>query len=379
MTQPVQPAEHSAGVGPTRLSLAKKIAFLGACLAALVVIGEFALWAAGYEPRVAHPPSPQRDLQGDRSVKTSNPDIPYLRLPHSSFSERWPSDPRGYFDNQNHEIRYRVNRAGFRGRDFAKESGGAVRLAFLGDSFCWGVGVKEEDHFLARLSERLAAVPPFDGPFELLNFGLEGYNTKQEVALFKEVVLDYRPQVAVIWYFLNDWEYERGLAGSKRYLRGNTLWRWPRRYSRLLDWAISPLDLRRSTARLIQVYRSGYEEGNPGWEEVRGALEEFAGLCREHGMVPMLAIHPVLIRLDEGYPFAELHRQVFDFATRQGIYAVDLLPAVLGHEARGLWVHPIDQHPNELAHRMVADRFFGFLIRVLKENESAIRGHMERR
>jgi hypothetical protein len=376
MSEPTPtPSEPATASG--KLPWWRKVGFLAASLAILILLAETLLRAAGYEPRAAHPPMPHRDLVGDQSLKTPFPDIPYLRPPNSSFSERWPSNPRGYFEGRTNEIRYRVNSAGFRGRDFTKERTPAVRIAFLGDSFCWGVGVKQEDHFITRLADKLAAGSLFDGRFELLNFGLEGYNTRQEVALFKTIVLDYRPDVTVIWYFLNDWETGRRTAGTKRFLRGNSILRTPRRYSHLLDLLVLPLDLRIGTARMIDLYRSGYEEDNPGWQAVKSALKEFASLCRERGIVPVLAVHPVLIRLDDDYPFAELHRKVVDFAAGLGINAVDLFPAFAGRNAEELWVHPVDQHPNETAHRLAAEFFFDYLRQVLHENEAVVGGHLE--
>jgi hypothetical protein len=33
---------------------------------------------------------------------------------------------------------------------------------------------------------------------------------------------------------------------------------------------------------------------------------------------------------------------------------VDLLPAYRGRRPADLWAHPVDRHPNELAHRLAA-------------------------
>jgi hypothetical protein len=378
MSESSQHVAATGRSGSSGLPIHRKILFLLALLLGLCVICEVLLWAVGYEPRVMQPATPKRNLTDEISFKTSNPDIPYLRAPHSSFTERWPSDPRGYFDGETHGLTYRVNNAGFRGGDFVKERTDAVRVAFLGDSFCWGVGVRDEDHFITRTGELLAKQAPFQERFELLNFGLEGFNTVQEVALFKQIVLEYEPDVAVIWYFLNDWESQGALAGTKRYLRGNSLLRGPRKYSCLLDLIVTPIDLRRSTQRMIEIYRSGYEQDSPGWRAAHDALEEFATLCHELGIVPVLAIHPVLIRLDDSYPFADIHDSVFEAATAAGIHAVDLFDAFAGRDARELWVHLMDQHPNEIAHGLAAEYFTGFLRTVLEREAQTIHRHMDR-
>ena len=38
-----------------------------------------------------------------------------------------------------------------------------------------------------------------------------------------------------------------------------------------------------------------------------------------------------------------------------GIPQHDLLPVLQGQKTEALWVHPVDMHPNELAHRLAAD------------------------
>ena len=34
---------------------------------------------------------------------------------------------------------------------------------------------------------------------------------------------------------------------------------------------------------------------------------------------------------------------------------MDLRVALQGHAAESLWVHPVDHHPNEIAHRLAAE------------------------
>jgi hypothetical protein len=43
------------------------------------------------------------------------------------------------------------------------------------------------------------------------------------------------------------------------------------------------------------------------------------------------------------------------FLDSAGIARHDLLPALRGRTDESLWVHPVDRHPNEIAHRLAAE------------------------
>lgn len=78
--------------------------------------------------------------------------------------------------------------------------GDSLRIAVLGDSVAAQWTYPEGLNFTNRLGDRLDS----DRGVELLNWSVHGYSTKQEVELFKEKVLKYRPDVLVLECCLND-------------------------------------------------------------------------------------------------------------------------------------------------------------------------------
>jgi hypothetical protein len=73
--------------------------------------------------------------------------------------------------------------------------------------------------------------------------------------------------------------------------------------------------------------------------------------------VPLVvAIFPLFgNRLDEGYPFADVHARVAAAAGEAGARVVDLLPHYRGLDGNLLVVDGADdEHPNEIAHRIAA-------------------------
>ena len=63
---------------------------------------------------------------------------------------------------------------------------------------------------------------------------------------------------------------------------------------------------------------------------------------------------PFLHGLDGDYPFAPIHEVVRTFCHEEGIHTLDLRNAYRDYRGPELWVHPTDQHPNEIAHAIAA-------------------------
>jgi hypothetical protein len=338
-----------------------------------VLAAELGLRAAGVAPRVAHITRGSAEI-----LQPATEGKPPLYRPHAHFHEQWPSDPHHYFRDPRHRLTYRTNNVGFRGRDFSLTRDERVRIAVVGDSFCFGHGVRDEDVWTEKMERLLAQASIFGGRFEVYNFGMGGYNTEMEIALFERVALEYQPDVAVIWYFLNDVSTENDL-GTRSFLGGDDFLRSLRPYCRFLDLALAPLDARLNEPRLIRLYLDSYQDGQPGIQTVAGALSRFGRLCRENEIVPVLAVHPILFRLNEGYPFRSVHDKVLALAREAGITAVDLFPYFQGRDARSLWVHPSDQHPNHLAHQIAAENFSRDLLRIMAANQDVISRSGERK
>ena len=75
---------------------------------------------------------------------------------------------------------------------------------------------------------------------------------------------------------------------------------------------------------------------------------------RERGGRFLVASWPLLVDL-KAYPFAAADLAITRFCEGSGIPRVDLRAALQGHTAESLWVHPVDHHPNEIAHRLAAE------------------------
>jgi lysophospholipase L1-like esterase len=84
------------------------------------------------------------------------------------------------------------NALGFRGPDVPFARTRARRLAVLGDSFVWGFGVEDDQIFTALLAR---ASPT---PLEVVNLGVSGYGTDQELLLWRLLGQNFKPDTVLL-------------------------------------------------------------------------------------------------------------------------------------------------------------------------------------
>jgi hypothetical protein len=121
------------------------------------------------------------------------------------------------------------NRAGLRDdREFAlSKPAGTLRIAVLGDSFTEALQVAEADDFCSIAERGLRQCAAFGGKkIEVLNFGVMGYGTGQELITLRRTLLRFSPNVVVLAFYTNDvadntratdaWERVRGASAGPR-------------------------------------------------------------------------------------------------------------------------------------------------------------------
>ena len=129
---------------------------------------------------------------------SSNPEIGYKPAPGAkNMSSLLGWD---YPDNE-------TNTLGFRSPDYSKEKPAhTFRTVLIGDSLSMGLWIdRYQDTFAAQVETHLQNyLNRFQVQAQLLNFGVTGYNTKQEVGMLEEQALAYQPDLILLEYCLND-------------------------------------------------------------------------------------------------------------------------------------------------------------------------------
>jgi len=243
-----------------------------------------------------------------------------------------------------------INSDGFRDDEYAVERNEKQRIAVLGDSLTFGWGVEKEQTFEVLLEAMLSE----QQPTEMINFGHGNYNTEQQVNLFREKGLKYKPDRVVVFYFINDAEVTP--------VRSRWLWISRLRSVTFLWSRVRGLLTRAGPGQTFESFYSAlYEDDQPGFIALKEAFLELRQLCAEHGMQLQVIMLPELHNLVD-YPFSAEYAKVSGFLRENNIAVKDLTSSFAGYEdAAGLWVAPDDAHPNALAHKMIAEFSRNFL------------------
>ena len=111
----------------------------------------------------------------------------------------------------------RINSDGQRDREHAKtKPPDTVRIAVLGDSFAEAMHVPMEQTFWSLLERKLEERHAYPGKhMEVMNFGVSGYGTAQELMTLRQKVWDYSPDLVLLTFTTYNDVYDNSRALSK--------------------------------------------------------------------------------------------------------------------------------------------------------------------
>ncbi|MGI9107796.1 MAG: SGNH/GDSL hydrolase family protein [Pyrinomonadaceae bacterium] len=94
----------------------------------------------------------------------------------------------------------RINSDGLRDREHTKaKPANTFRIALIGDSYAEALQVPLEDAFWVRMEGRLQTCAALAGKnLEIINFGVSGYSTAQELLTLREKAWDYAPDLILL-------------------------------------------------------------------------------------------------------------------------------------------------------------------------------------
>jgi hypothetical protein len=248
-------------------------------------------------------------------------------------------------------VSYRFNGLGCRGHDIPiPRTMRTARILLLGDSFTQGVGVHEE-HTFAKQLERLLNedldMKDSLGNYEVINCGVSGFSTNQERLFYQLVASQYKPDVVLLVMVWNDdlshvEELQRGYANRPRGKLEYLFHLWGQ----------------------IQEYyhRRPFPDFSKSVEEIHQLNDE----VRTQGA----GLGIVLFRAECDFAGSTLHGKIWNHLIKsvaEGLHATAIPILDLGnalcdkHSVEDLATHPLDLHPNEIAHEIAAQTIFNYL------------------
>lgn len=260
-------------------------------------------------------------------------------------------------DGSSRQVVMQTNGQRFRGPEIEEQKQpGVLRVACLGDSHTFGDGVAEAETWPSQLGVHA-------GPdVEVLNCGVNAYDTLQEVLWYERRVAAFDPDVVILGYFVND-VAARGMRGgvtSGRIAR----WTHPRREgwvaacrsrSRALDVLCDSLYRQRNLEERGTSWSGRYVESDPGWQRARQAIRRIQEDCRVAGKQFYVVLVPYAVRDAEGRFLSHAAMQVVsDFCNQVGVECFDAAASLEALDDDELRISPLDFHASGTVYRHLA-------------------------
>jgi lysophospholipase L1-like esterase len=300
-----------------------------------------------------------------------------------------------------------TNSAGFRGtREYTMpKPAGTRRVVVLGDSFTFGFGVEDHQTYPAVLEQRLDSTCG-GTDIEVVNAGVSGFSTSQELALLEHEGASLAPDAVVVGFFLNDPQdnidkavhsvagdsilasppraataYE-GVGRAKAIANAIPGYEWLARHSMLINWLRRVYFASRSQDAAAHPPRWGMGEPSmtpvdsvamsTQWRLVELLYRQIRDTTSAMGselVVVLLPDDSTAARYVEGRPrAADTFRRMRDVCKRVGLVCVDVAETIGArlHRARISKLYlPREGHFSADGHRVTADALAPAVARAL--------------
>ncbi|MDD5431707.1 MAG: SGNH/GDSL hydrolase family protein [Candidatus Omnitrophica bacterium] len=217
-----------------------------------------------------------------------------------------------------------INSEGFRGPEYSVvKPKNTFRILMLGDSETFSYLLPYSDSLAAQL-EKLLNQKTKSKRYEVLNFGVEGYNTLQELEMLKNKGLKFDPDLIILNYVLNDPEPGEFFFDKSFLMRHSALVRWFsfRFKKNAIKKERKKLNIQTTADHYNYLHQPKY------FIHVKNAILEMAQIAQNRGIKLAVVIFPdsnVEIKgFKEDYPFFPLHALVKNIKT-DNIITIDLI------------------------------------------------------
>ena len=218
------------------------------------------------------------------------------------------------------------------------------RVAFVGDSIVWSEYMATSDALPQRTEEALGSAR-----FEVLNFGVSGYDTGQEALWYAQAVSPMHPSIVVVVFCMNDLfimsgPFERHAVGAQRARKDaqDLFFERVAPVRRETIDAVAEQAEREATFRLLaraqgqwvrfrfesnytDEYLVAFEEA-PMRVHVEEGIAQLGARIQADGARAILVVSPILERWED-YRWSALHAWVDGEATRAGFEVIEPLDA----------------------------------------------------
>lgn len=226
------------------------------------------------------------------------------------------------------------------------------RIAAVGDSFTFGQGVGNRENWSWYLQELLGESAGDDVLWDVINFGVNGYSSRDEAAVIEHKVFEWDPDLVLLAYALNDPDVD-GISGLHDYYEEPAWWRHSH-LLRLMAKVRFERGIHSNGGHHVRAVHADPEK----WQTVVDAFGAIAAMCEQRDIPVLLTIFPVFYsgRTWAEYELGDVHDKVAGLGRANGFDVVDVreVYAATGKPPLDLSI-PDDGHPTPEGHHLAAE------------------------
>lgn len=265
-----------------------------------------------------------------------------------------------------HGVEIKYNSLGFIGEEVGPKTRDVIRILGVGDSIIAGEYLADNERYLNRVSNILSEKT--DSHIELINAGVAGYNTWQELELLQVKGLSLEPDLIIVGICLND---DRGWRPELKKSWFGRITENPRHHkkARYFDFIYQKSEVYKflydglyRAKRSFREKKNYYDdyEWRPDFQIWERPLRDMILLAKRHKIQILFVVFPLeqQILRGEKASFAPLAA----FFEKEDVYFLDLIEYLSNKSGQALFLKQDPVHPNTLGTKIVAEATADYII-----------------
>lgn len=242
-----------------------------------------------------------------------------------------------------------LNSMNWRDKEYDPDNkNGNFRIIFLGGSYTFGWYINDVNKTFPRLlEERLKE--KYGDKIDVINASRHGFSTGEQLSRLQNEAIWFHPNLVIKGISLGEFYHRVKIPiNPPDFLLKAYIYR---------DLISKPFK-NWQTELGSRDYKNGFSENSAEFAEVTKNLLEMKRVSEENGAKFVILIFPELdpVSPDSNYLHKNYHESIKRFSKKNDIFVIDPLELFLSYpDKSGLVVNPLDPHPSEAAHVLVAN------------------------
>ncbi len=300
-----------------------------------------------FESYQTNDPYQYTEVLGDRRIL----------VPNHDYSERYPAkfDVRGYYYQKDEgRVHYRSDRFGARWVDNVGQSVAVDSVLALGDSFTYGFGLRYEDSYLYLTQRKLRLA---DAKVSIFNFAHPGASSEKVLKVYRQVRHRVPHRLVLYGLHINDL-----MSFPTNFTAWNPILKLPLiRHSRVASFVAQRVHVATRRKSSIEYFNDPGRFKESFFYKNMRAIESLRDDVAQAGKDFRIVVLPLLVDVEQD-TFAPMYQRLRSELRTRDLPYIDLTGTITTGSDPQWWILPFDQHPNERANALFAERLTAELL-----------------